>query len=450
MSNIEQQYIDLYRQAGEMLRRNSSPVMNALRDDAMKAFAAAGFPVTKNEKYKYTDIPSCFAPDYGLNLNRLEVKTNPYDVFKCDVPNISTLQIFTVNDCFYSDGRQNAALPEGVMIGSLRELSEKHPELVERYYGKAADVNADALIAFNTAFVQDGVMVYIPDGVVLEKPLQLVNIRHSDVVDTMVNRRLLVVLGRGAQARMLICDHAEGEHKFLSTQVAEVFVGEGAVLDYYEIEETGSSNIRVANTYVRQMANSNVLFNGVTLTNGITRNMVNVSLEGEGAEVMLNGLATVDKKQHIDNNTFIDHRVPHCQSKELFKYVLDDAATGAFAGKVLVRHGAQKTVSEQVDKNLCLTKDARMYTQPQLEIYADDVKCSHGATVGQLDEDAVFYMRQRGLSLKEARMLLMFAFVNEVVDTIKLDPLKERLHRLVELRFRGELSKCTGCNVCKK
>ena len=197
------------------------------------------------------------------------------------------------------------------------------------------------------------------------------------------------------------------------------------------------------------IANSNVLLNGVTLHNGTTRNSVEVSLSGQGAQVCLCGMAIVDKNEQVDNHTFIDHKVPDCTSNELYKYVVDDRAIGAFAGKVLVREGAQHTFSQQTNRNICATQDARMYTQPQLEIYADDVKCSHGATVGQLDENALFYMQQRGISLREARLMLMFAFVNEVIDQIRMDALKDRLHLLVEKRFRGELNKCRGCAICK-
>ena len=187
----------------------------------------------------------------------------------------------------------------------------------------------------------------------------------------------------------------------------------------------------------------------MTLYNGTTRNTTEVLLAGEGAEIRLCGMAIEDKNQHVDNHTTIDHAVPNCTSNELFKYVLDDQSVGAFSGLVLVRPGAQHTSSQQTNRNLCATRDARMYTQPQLEIYADDVKCSHGATVGQLDENALFYMRQRGIPEREARLLLMFAFVNEVVDTIRLDALRDRLHLLVEKRFRGELNKCQGCGICR-
>ena len=445
---VEQQYIDLFSQCEAMICRHSTEVMNAPRAQAFSDFERLGFPTTKEEKYKYTDAAKLFAPDYGLNLNRLDIPVNPYEVFKCDVPNMSTALYFVVNDAFYSKALPKTPLPEGVLLGSLKELAAQYPELVKKYYGKLADTSKDGITAFNTTFAQDGFMLYVPKGVVVDKPIQLVNILRADV-NFMVNRRLLVVLEDGAQARMLVCDHAMDNVNFLSTQVVEIFVGDNAVFDFYELEETHNSTVRFSNMYVTQEANSNVLLNGMTLHNGTTRNTTEVTLNGRGAEINLCGMAIADKNEHVDNHTFIDHKVSDCTSNELFKYVLDDQSVGAFAGKVLVRPGAQHTSSQQTNRNICATREARMYTQPQLEIYADDVKCSHGATVGQLDEKALFYMQQRGISYKEARLLLMFAFVNEVIDTIRMEALKDRLHLLVEKRFRGELNKCQGCAICK-
>ncbi len=446
--SAEQQYIDLFSQTEAMICRHSAEVLNAPRAAAFADFERLGFPTRKQEKYKYTDVSKFFEPDYGLNLNRLDIPVNPYEVFKCDVPNMSTSLYFVVNDGFYSKVLPASHLPEGVLFGSLKEMAEKYPELVGKYYGKLADTSKDGVTAFNTAFAQDGVLLYVPKNVTVERPIQLVNILRGDV-DFLVNRRVLIVLEEGAQARMLMCDHAMDNVNFLATQVIEVFVGANAFFDLYELEETHTSTVRISNLYVKQEANSNVLLNGMTLYNGTTRNTTEVLLAGEGAEIRLCGMAIEDKNQHVDNHTTIDHAVPNCTSNELFKYVLDDQSVGAFSGLVLVRPGAQHTSSQQTNRNLCATRDARMYTQPQLEIYADDVKCSHGATVGQLDENALFYMRQRGIPECEARLLLMFAFVNEVVDTIRLDALRDRLHLLVEKRFRGELNKCQGCAICR-
>lgn len=446
--SVEQQYIDLFSQQKDSICRHSTDVLNLHRESAFGHFQQLGFPTRKQENYRYIDISKFFEPDYGLNLNRLEIPVNPYEVFKCDVPNMSTALYFVVNDLCYNKDCSDSNLPEGVIVGGFNEVAKTHPELLAKYYGKLADSSKDGVTAFNTAFAQDGIVFYVPKNVIVDKPIQLVNILRSGV-NLMVNRRVLIILEDGAQACFLVCDHAMDQVKFLSTQITEVFVGENAMFDLYELESTHTNVVRINNMFVKQASNSHVHLNGMTLHNGVTRNSTHVILAGEGAEVNLCGMAIADKNQQIDNNTMIDHAVPNCTSNELFKYVLDDEAIGIFAGLVLVRPGAQHTNSQQTNRNLCLTREARMYTRPQLEIYADDVKCSHGATVGQLDETALFYMQQRGISIREARLLLMFAFVNEVIDTIRLDALKERLHMLVEKRFRGELNKCHGCAICK-
>ncbi len=444
----EKQYIDLYNQCKGMINKHAPQVLNDLRDKAFDDFCRLGFPSKKVERYKYTDMQKIFEPNYGLNLNRLEIPVNPYDVFKCDVPNLSTSLYFVVNDCFYDKMLPKCSLAEGVVVGSLSKVATEHPELVAKYYGKIANTGDDAVTALNTMLSQDGLMVYVPKNVKVEKAIQVINILRSDV-DLMVNRRVLIVMEQGSEAKFLFCDHAADDRNFLATQVIEAFVGENAKLDLYCLEETHYKNTRVSNVYIEQQANSVVNHNVITLHNGVTRNRLDLVFKGEGAECFANGCVIGDKSQHIDNNTLIDHQVGHCTSHQLYKYVLGDEAVGAFAGRILVRKDAQKTSSNEINQNLCTTKKARMFTQPMLEIYADDVKCSHGSTVGQLNDAAMFYMRQRGISEKEAKLLLEFAFVNEVVDQIQLEPLKERLRYLVEKRFRGELNKCEGCKLCK-
>lgn len=446
--NIEKQYIELYDQYHSLIDSHASPILNALREKAMSDFRVTGFPSPNDEEYKHTNIPDLFAPDYGLNLNRLEIPVNPYEVFRCDVPNLSTLLYFVVNDSFYTKENPKVKLPERVLIGSLNEMARSHPDLVQRYYGKQACTQNDGIVALNTAFVQDGFFLYVPKGVIIEKPIQLINILRGDA-DFMVNRRLLIILEEGAQARLLVCDHTMDKKKFLSSQVTEIYAGKNAVFDYYDIEESSLNTNRITSTFVDQAEKSNVLINGITLHNGTTRNNYRMTFSGEHAEAHLCGMAIADKKQSVDNHTFIDHAVPHCTSNELFKYVLNDSSTGSFSGRILVREGAQKTSAYQTNRNLCATKEAHMYTKPQLEIYADDVKCSHGATVGQLDENALFYLRSRGIPEAEARMLLMFAFTNDVIENVRMDALKDRLRQLVEKRFRGELDKCAGCNICQ-
>ena len=445
---MKNQYIELYDECRGMICSHSAEVMNAVRDEAYENFKRQGFPTKKVERYKYTDIEKLFEPNYGLNINRLDIPVNPYDAFRCDVPNLSTSLYFVVNDAFYKKSEPKALLPEGVIVDSLKNQAEKNPELIAKYYAKLAKTDEDAITALNTMLAQDGLLVYVPKNVVVDRAIQVINILRSDV-DMMVNRRVLIVVEEGAEAKLLFCDHAADDRNFLATQVIEAYVGRNASLDLYCLEETHAKNVRVSNLYIDQQADSRLNHNVITLHNGVTRNRVDLTLSGEGAECVLNGCVIADKEQHVDNNTVIDHKVEHCTSSQLYKYVLDEKATGAFAGRVLVRHGAQKTSSEMRNQNICATREARMFTQPMLEIYADDVKCSHGSTVGQLNDAAMFYMRQRGISEKEAKLLLEFAFVNEVIDTIKLEPLRDRLHHLVEKRFRGELSKCEGCKLCK-
>lgn len=444
----EKQYIDLYRETAGMIKSHSAGVLNGVRDKAFEDFCRQGFPSRKVERYRYTDMSKLFEPDYGLNLNRLEIPINPYEVFKCDVPNLSTSLYFVVNDAFYTKQLPKTELPDGVIVDSLCRVATENPGLIERYYARMAKTEDDAITALNTMLAQDGLLVYVPKNVKLDRAVQVINILRSDV-DLMVNRRVLIILEQGAEAKFLFCDDSADDRHFLTTQVIEAYVGENASLDLYCLEETHVKNTRVSNVYIEQQAYSRVNHNVITLHNGVTRNKLDLVFKGEGAECFANGCVIADKTQRVDNNTLIDHQVPHCTSNELYKYVLDDDAVGAFAGRVLVRHDAQKTNSQETNNNLVAAKTARMYTQPELEIYADDVKCAHGCTVGQLNDAAMFYMRQRGISEKEAKLLLEFAFVNEVIDKMELAPLRERLHILVEKRFRGELNKCEGCRLCK-
>lgn len=295
---------------------------------------------------------------------------------------------------------------------------------------------------------QDGLFIYLPAGVRLKSPIQVVNVSAARM-DMMSVRRILIVAEEGAEGAILLCDHAEATHRSLSTQVVEVFAAKDAHIDLYSIEETSASNTRFSTMYVEQEAGSKVSYDGVTLTCGTSRNRLDVRLRGEGAVSELYGAVIADGNQHVDNNMIVEHLAPKCSSDMLYKYVLDDESVGAFAGKVYVATGAQQTVSQQTNANLCASPTAHAYSQPMLEIYADDVKCNHGSTIGKLDEGALFYMRQRGIPEQEARLLLQHAFVNEVLRHVQIPLLHERLSQLVNLRFRGELNKCRGCRMCK-
>lgn len=442
-------YIDLYTSQREIIKKNASDVMNANRDASFNLFETLGFPTTDLENYKYTDITEAISVNYGLNINRLQIPVNPYEVFTCDVPGIHSYLYFVVNDAFYPTiDKRNDALPNGVIIGSISQVSKTHPELVSKYFGKLSNQKKDGLIAFNGAFAQDGFFMYVPENVHLDRPVQLINIMRSDV-DFMANSHNLIVLEKGAKAQLLVCDHTVDDVRFLSNRVSEVFVAQNASYEHYKLENTHVKTTNLSTLLIEQKDSSNVLANVITLHNGLTRNTIEIDVNGEHCETTLAGMVIGDKKQQVDNFTSVIHSKPNCNSKELFKYVLDDVAKGAFTGRLYVARDAQKTAAFQTNKNILLNKTARMRTKPQLEIYADDVKCSHGATIGQLDETAMFYMRQRGIPQKEARLLLMFAFTADVIENIRIEALSDRIKMLVEKRLRGELSKCEGCVICQ-
>lgn len=442
----EQEYIEIFEQNLTLIKEPCAELLNEAREKAAIRFKATGFPGTKEENWLHSNVAKRFATDYGMNLGRVKVNADRRTLFTCDVPNLNTHQAFIVNDTF-RDGESGKKFPDGVILASLNRIAEESPSLLEPYYNTLAE-QGDSIAQFNTMFAQDGVVLYIPKNTVVEETVQIVTLLQANV-EMLSNRRLLVILEENSQASLLICDHSAMEKQTLSTQVTEIFMGRGAQLDLYELEETAYSNTRLSHLFVRQEADSRFGHSNITLTNGFTRNYISVSLEGKGAEADINGLVIGDKNQHTDNRTIVDHKTGNCNSNELYKYILDEQSTGVFAGKMLIRPDAQQTVSQQTNRNLCLTSDAHMYAQPQLEIYADDVKCSHGSTVGQLDDNALFYMQQRGIPADEARHLLMYAFAGEVIENIKIEALRDRLHMLVEKRLRGELNHCRTCALCK-
>jgi Fe-S cluster assembly protein SufD len=439
-----QQYIDFFHSQRQKIEDSCAPLLNATRAKAFESFVQSGFPVYQSENYKHTDISDLLKEDLGFYLERPEQTISIPKTFHCHLPNFSSFAYFIVNGYFYKEAKEQA-LPSGVFSGSLNEFANQHPGLFSSYYHRQAGEKGDGLTAFNTMFVQDGYVLYVPKNVIIEKPIQLTNLFTGNK-NSLVNRRFLFILEPGAQAKILVCDHTVHEEPVAAaTQVCEIYAGENAVFDFYELEESSKNTVRLSANYIRQSASSNVMVSNVTLVNGTTRNNYTLDLAGEHAETHLQGLAIVDSQQKIDNFTVIHHQVPNCRSNELFKYLLEDEATGCFSGKIIVAPDAQKTEAYQNNRNLLGSNDCRMYSKPQLEIYADDVKCSHGMTTGQMDETALFYMRSRGIPEEEARHLLKLAFTMDVLNSVRLESLQDRLKMLTEKRFRGELVKCQEC-----
>jgi Fe-S cluster assembly protein SufD len=447
IENIEEQYIELFNQNIVHLTDHTSREVNVHREESLRNFEKLGVPSDKDEDYKYTNIQPFLRGTFDFNFSHQDVESPLDDIFQCEVHALESYSVFVINGWYSAKNQITGTLPEGVCFCSLTEGSRKFPEIFEKYYGKAALIERDGFTALNGMFAQDGVFIYIPKNVVLDKPLQIVNIATGDS-DLVAFQRNLVVMEENSQAKILVCDHTLSPSKFVVNSVTEVFASENVVLDYYTLQNQHNMTTQVAGVFVEQKSSSTVMTNNLTLHAGISRNNIYYKLDGEYCESYLYGLYVTDKNQHVDNFTFIDHAKPNCTSTELFKGVMDDRATGAFTGRVLVRKDSQNTNAYQSNNNILLSDLARISTRPQLEIYADDVKCSHGATIGQLDDEAMFYLRSRGISEEEARILLMYAFAYEVIDKIHVDALKEQIRDLVEKRFRGEFDKCDFCVVC--
>jgi Fe-S cluster assembly protein SufD len=383
----------------------AAPAVQRLRKAAVARFAEMGFPGPRDEEWRFTPVAS---------LAKTPFRLPPAGGQRFDV-----------------DG--NRSLPEGVLVGSLAEALEKHPQLVEPHLARHADYKRHVFVALNTAFLRDGLFVYVPPGRVVEEPIYLESrvAAHNDNVPYAWHRRCLIVLGPNAQATVVDSFHGLPGLNYLTNAVTEVVVGDNATLDHYKVQEEGDAASHMAVMQVQLGRAARFSSHAVTLGSAWVRNEVNAVFGGEGGECTLNGLYLASGKQFVGNHTVIDHALPHCASHELYKGILDGQAKGVFNGKIFVRQDAQKTDAKQTNQTLLLSDDATINTKPQLEIYADDVKCTHGATVGQLDAEALFYLRARGIGHDQARSLLTFAFANDILERIKVEPLRERLGRLL-------------------
>lgn len=442
--NALTQYIDLYNDNREVIDAGSAPLLNAQRPAALAALRGKSLPEKGDEGYEITSVADLLAPDYGLNIARIDIPVDVAETFRCDVPNMSSLMGVVANDKFVPTKSLLRNLPEGVTVMSLAEAAVRFPDSVARCYGKIAPLD-NAQVALNTLLVQDGVYIRLEKGVKLDRPLQIVNVFQSDV-PMMAVRRLLVDVGEDADLRLLLCDHSNNPAvAYLGMQVIEANVGSGARFEVYDIEESDASTRRLSLAFVCQEERSTFLGNATTLLNGITRNEYTVDILGERCSTGLYGMAVGSAAQHVDNSTVINHRVGRSTSNQLFRYVLDDDARGAFEGLIEVFPDARFTEAFQTNNNILASQGAQMHAKPQLIINNDDVKCSHGATTGQLNQEALFYMQSRGIPRDEARTMLMQAFMVDVIDTVSVEALRDRLRHLVEKRFAGTLGACEGC-----
>lgn len=450
VEKINNDFVSLFREGRKLLQEGSSGIVDGEREKAFRQFEAMGGIPYKTEDYLYTNLLPVFGKDYKVVLKYTPQEVDLKEVFRCAVPELETDLLLTING-WYFEGNEKAQVPEGVIVCGFREASLKYPDLFARHYNRyAVAARKDGLVPLNTAFAQDGVFIYIPDGVAVEKPFQVVNLLRAKA-DRMGFQRNLIVLGRGAKATLLVCDHTLSNDSFLMNNGTEIYLDENAHLDYYQVQNQHLGASQINSLFVSQQKDAVFDSNIVTLYGGLVRNNIFVALNEEGGNCNLYGIYLLDKNQHVDNFSYIDHIAPHCISNQHYKGILDDASLANFSGCIRVERDAQKTEAYQANNNLLLTDTARINAKPQLIIDADDVKCSHGATVGQIDEEAMFYLRSRGIGAAEAKMMMMFGFAHDIIRRVKLEPLREKIDELIDQRLRGEFSKCHNCILqCKK
>lgn len=445
--NALTQYIDLYDEHRSALDAHAPALLNSRRAGARAALQDASLPGKDNTEHPNISLNEMFAPDFGVNVTRVKFHSEAAASFKCGVPNISTLLAIVDGDAFCSTASLERNLPEGVTVCSLAEAATSHPQLVEKYLGTVATDSVSAAVALNTLLLQDGVFIHIDNGVKLEKPIQIINI-FSAVRPMMATRRIVVALEEDASASVVVCDHsARQDVDYLSNQVVELHLSRGSRLGYYEMEESSALTRRLSQVFARQGADSSLTVNNSILTAGTSLSRFTVATEGDNTDTRLGGLAIATDTQHIANITDLHHLHLHGTSRQMFKYVVSDKAVASFFGIINVDEAARFTNASQTNRNILTSSDAKVFTRPQLEIYCDDVKCSHGATIGSLDQNALFYMRSRGIPLEQARLMLMQAFMADVIDSIDLPSLSQRLHHLVERRLSGDDVLCADCQA---
>jgi Fe-S cluster assembly protein SufD len=401
--------------------------LHQLRNAAIDRFAELGFPTLRDEEWRFTNVAPLaripFKPAAIFELTGPALENLERRLFNAD----ASIRLAFVNGRFSRRLSRLKTLPEGVVVASLAAILDAHPEGVEPHLARYASYEDQPFTALNAAFVQDGAFVSVPKGVVLKQPIHLVFFATSGGEPAVSYPRNLILAGVNSQAIIVESYIGVEEDVYFTNAVTELVAAENAVIDHYKLQRESTVAFHVATMQVHLGRSSNVTSHSIALGGTLVRNDVNAVLGADGGECTLNGLYLATGRQHIDNHTRIDHAKPHCTSHELYKGILDGPAHGVFNGKIYVHPDAQKTDAKQTNKTLLLSPDAVINTKPQLEIYADDVKCTHGATIGQLADDALFYLRSRGIGREEARNLLTFAFANDLISRIKIEPLRSQL-----------------------
>ncbi len=429
VENNKQWYIDNFTRFESHLNGEKNLFPHAGRRNALEKLAVTGFPTLKEEEWKYTNvapiIKNGFYPAYAINennINKKELEKNFFCGLECH-------RLVFINGLYSKELSKVNSLPKGAVVASLRDAIKTNPELVKKYITLPEKANAFTLL--NNAYNLDGLFVYLPKGSIVETPVQVLFINGNGEENVLSSPRNIIAAEENSSVNLVFSYLGAGSKSYFTNVITDVHLGENASVSVYKIQNENDNSYHIEKADVIQGASSRFNHYSVSFGGSIVRNDINSSLEGENGECHYYGLYLANGNRHIDNHTFVDHASPNCLSNELYKGILDDEARGVFNGKIVVRPDAQKTNAYQTNRNILLTDEAKIHTKPQLEIFADDVKCSHGATVGRLDETAYFYIRSRGVPAEMAKSMLIRAFANDVIESVKIPELKEQLNHMI-------------------
>jgi Fe-S cluster assembly protein SufD len=414
--------------------------LDDLRNRGAARFAALGIPTVREEDWRFTNVAPIGAIDFQAAGQISGTAERLAGFAYTDAP----IRLVIVNGRFDTTLSRTKGLPQGVQAGSLASAMTENADVVQRYFGQLADFSNRSFTALNTAFVQDGAFVHIPDGALVDAPIHIVFVSGADGASVMAHPRTLIVSGANSEARIIESYIGAKGEVYFTNAVSEVFVGENASVDHYKVQEESLDAFHVATLHAHTSRSSRFSSHSFALGGRLVRNDAFAILDGEGGDCTLNGLYLADRDRLVDNHTSIDHAKPHCASHEVYKGILGGSSRAIFNGKIIVRQDAQKTDAKQTNRALLLTDGATINTKPQLEIFADDVKCTHGAAIGQLDEDAIFYLRARGLTYAEARDMLIHAFAGQILEGVRVEPLREALEAELFEQLAKDLADVDG------
>ncbi len=424
-------------------RRDAPGWVTDLRRDAILGFGKLGFPTLHDEEWRFTNLEALRRGSFSITENGIsEVSKKTVDSY--GFSGLDCLRLVFVNGRFASSLSDSGDAGEGIIVKSLSEAIHEHGDLVRDHLARYADYEKDAFISLNTSYFEDGVFVYVPDGTISEKPVHVLHVSTDEGRPLFINPRNLIIVGQSSAAKVIEHYVSLSQSVYFSNVVTEVVCGENANFEHYRLEFESKKAFNFSTLRINQQKNSNITSHSILSGGAIVRNNVHPVLAGEGCNSDIYGLFISEGRQHMDNFMHVEHASPHCDSRQFYNGVLDGRSKGVFHGRILVHEGAGKTDAKQTNRNLLLSDTAQIDTKPQLEIYNDDVKCTHGATIGQMDEEALFYLCSRGIPMRKAKIIMLRAFTNETLEHMSIDSVRETLESKVMDWFERRLENSNG------